>query len=323
MAFAPAVVRTPLVRMMPGKAPKGIQALTSKIAFLLLPVSSGEDRTAGYSFNFFSQMAAFNMPTRDYYQILDVAPDARPGDIKDSYRKLAFRYHPDRNRENPAAAEKMKQLNEAYAVLSDADKRRQYDMLRSQYGSSAQEKFRQSYSDQDIFRGSDIHKIFEEMAKAYGIRGFDAVFREFYAKGQGPLRYHQTGRPGGGFIFDIPSGNAGGKRSFRSTAANRLVQLLLKRIANVEMPQDGADITEIIKLSPEKAKTGGPYAYYHRRNAKKLIVKIPVDVRENQRIRLSGQGETGQSGGKNGDLLLKVRIDKPLLSRLKDMLRRT
>ena len=263
------------------------------------------------------------MPTRDYYQILDVAPDARPDDIKDSYRKLAFRYHPDRNRENPEAAEKMKQLNEAYAVLSDVGKRRQYDMLRRQYGNSAQEKFRQSYSDQDIFRGSDIHKIFEEMAKAYGIRGFDAVFREFYAQGQGPLRQPQSGRPAGGFIFDIPSGNADGKRSFRNTAANRLVQILLKRVVNVEMPQNGADITEIIKLSPEKAKAGGPYAYYHRRNAKKLIVKIPADVSENQRIRLSGQGEPGKSGGKNGDLFLKVRIDKPLLSRLKDLLKRT
>lgn len=262
------------------------------------------------------------MPTRDYYQILGVAPDARPEDIKNSYRKRAFQYHPDRNSDNPGAAEKMKALNEAYAVISDPDKRRQYDMLRLQYGSSAQERFRQSYSDQDIFRGSDIHQIFEEMARAYGIRGFDAVFREFYTPGQGPGRNFKTSRSNG-FIFDMASGNAGGKRSFGGMAANRMIQYLLKRIVNVEIPQNGADITASIKLSPQLAKTGGPYAYYHRRHAKKLVVKIPAGVKENQLIRLSGQGEKGQSGGKNGDLFLKVRIEKPLFARLKEMLSRT
>ena len=262
------------------------------------------------------------MPNRDYYQILGVAPEARPEDIRDSYRKLAFQYHPDRNRDNSEAVEKMKQLNEAYAVLSDDDKRHQYNRLRAQFGSSAQEKFRQTYSDQDIFRGSDIHRVFEEMAKSYGIRGFEAVFREFYAQGRGPLHDNQSGRPAAGFIFNIPTGDAGAKRPIANAAANRLVQFLLKRVANVQMPRDGADITDTIKLSPEKARTGGPYAYYHRRHAKKLIVKIPAAVKDNQRIRLSGQGQAGEFGGKNGDLLLKVRIGKPLLARLKDLLAR-
>ena len=94
----------------------------------------------------------------DYYQVLGVPPDSESGKIKQAYRDLAFKYHPDRNTENPAAAEKMKQVNEAYAVLSDTRKRREYDALRQQYGSSARNQFRQQHSEKDIFSGSDILK---------------------------------------------------------------------------------------------------------------------------------------------------------------------
>jgi DnaJ-class molecular chaperone len=72
-----------------------------------------------------------NMSHNDYYQILDVDQKASSKQIKAAYRKLAFQYHPDRNRKNPESAEKMKRVNEAYAVLSDAAKRREYDTLRS------------------------------------------------------------------------------------------------------------------------------------------------------------------------------------------------
>jgi hypothetical protein len=88
------------------------------------------------------------------------------------------------------------------------------------------------------------------------------------------------------------------------------------------MPQDGDDIHDVITLNPDFARTGGPWAYHHRQHSKKLIVKIPAAVQNNQRIRLSGQGHAGRYGGKNGDLYLKVRIHKPLLSRLRDLLTR-
>jgi DnaJ-class molecular chaperone len=67
------------------------------------------------------------MAPNDYYQILDVDQKASSKQIKAAYRKLAFKYHPDRNSKNPAASEKMKGVNEAYAVLSDTAKRREYD----------------------------------------------------------------------------------------------------------------------------------------------------------------------------------------------------
>jgi curved DNA-binding protein CbpA len=100
------------------------------------------------------------MNQKDYYNILGVDRDASQQAIKEAYRKLAFQYHPDRNTGDPAATEKMKDINEAYAVLSDVSKRREYDLLRSQYGSFAYERFRQSHTDDDIFRGSDINQIF-------------------------------------------------------------------------------------------------------------------------------------------------------------------
>ena len=84
------------------------------------------------------------MSPNDYYQILEVDQKASAGQIKEAYRKLAFQYHPDRNSKNPEAAEKMKRVNEAYAVLSDAVKRREYDKMRHQYGSSAYSQFRQN-----------------------------------------------------------------------------------------------------------------------------------------------------------------------------------
>ena len=120
------------------------------------------------------------MTQKDYYQILSVNKNAASKEIKEAYRKLAFKYHPDRNKENGEAAEKMKIVNEAYAVLSSPEKRREYDALRQQFGSDAYSRFRNNYSQQDIFSGSDINHIFEEMAKAFGLRGSNEIFKEFY-----------------------------------------------------------------------------------------------------------------------------------------------
>jgi len=113
------------------------------------------------------------MEQKDYYQILGVDRKASQQQIKSAYRRLAFEYHPDRNKDTPAAAARMKEINESYAVLSDPQKRTQYEALWQTYGSSACGQFRQAYSEQDIFRGSDIHQIFEQISKAFGLRGFD------------------------------------------------------------------------------------------------------------------------------------------------------
>src|SRR6267378_3488780 len=95
------------------------------------------------------------MEKRDYYDVLGVPRNASKDDRKGSYRKLALQYHPDRNKA-PDATEKFKEISEAYAILSDEEKRKQYD----QFG---REGIYQKYNTEDIFRGADFDSIFRDM----------------------------------------------------------------------------------------------------------------------------------------------------------------
>ena len=259
------------------------------------------------------------MPQTDYYQILGVDKTAAPKQLKEAYRKLAFEYHPDRNQGSPQASEKMKQVNEAYAVLSDPSKKRDYDMFRQQYGSSAYSKFRSNYSEQDIFSGSDIHHVFEEMAKAFGVRGFDDIFKEFYGKDYQTFQFKRPGFFAGGIFFTGPFGKPRSDPSLLSSSGKlgKLSSFLLKQISGFELQKNGNDIHDVIRLTPTQAQEGGPYAYFLRKKSKKLVVKIPPGIREGQRIRLTGMGGGGKGGGKPGDLFLKVQIKTPLLKKIK------
>ena len=96
------------------------------------------------------------------------------------------------------------------------------------------------------------------------------------------------------------------------------MRFVLQKVSGVQFPEEGADIDEHLYLPPQKALQGGPYAYYLRRQSKKLVVKIPAGIREGQRIRLAGMGKKGKAGGKPGDLFLKVHIRKPFLKSIKD-----
>src|SRR5712692_9746022 len=114
---------------------------------------------------------------RDYYQILDVHRDSKLDEIKNAYRKLALKYHPDRNKA-PEAEEKFKEISEAYAVLSDDEKRRQYDS----YG---REGVYQRYGPQDIFRGANFSEIFRDLGFGFG---FDDVVSQFFGGGRAAQR---------------------------------------------------------------------------------------------------------------------------------------
>ncbi len=106
---------------------------------------------------------------RDYYEVLGVAKNASKEEIKDSYKKLALQYHPDRNK-SPDAEEKFKEISEAYAVLSDNEKRQQYDTL-------GHPGFDQRYTTEDIFRGADFESILRDLGSGFGFRDiFSSIF---------------------------------------------------------------------------------------------------------------------------------------------------
>lgn len=258
------------------------------------------------------------MSTDDYYRTLGVDPQAPLRQIKSAYRRLAFEHHPDRNRDRPASAEAMKRINEAYAVLSNPAKRREYDSLRQQFGSSAHHQYRSAHTERDIFSGSDINTVFEEMSRAFGLRGFEDSFRDFYGHDYQRFEFRRPRVSVRGFVLRRSFGH--GLQSPMSTAAdgpfNRIARAALRRLTGIELPERGADIHDRIELYPAFADVGGPYAYYLRERSKKLVVKIPAGVRTGQRIRLVGMGHMGKGGEEPGDLLLEVRLRRPLLQRL-------
>ncbi|MFB3886278.1 MAG: DnaJ domain-containing protein [Thermodesulfobacteriota bacterium] len=263
----------------------------------------------------------------DYYQILGVDKTATSQTIKEAYRRLAFQFHPDRNKGNPSAVERMKEINEAYAVLSDPKKKRDYDTLRDQYGSSGYDRFKRSYSEEDIFRGSDIDQIFEEMARAFGLRNFGEVFRETYGQGYRTFEFRRPGVFARGFIFFGPGRRRANPSeiptSFKTFPRHlgRFSQVLLGKMLGIRLPQRGKDLEDVIHLTPLQAREGARGRYHHRRRSKELMITIPPGVREGQKIRLKGMGAEGKEGGDPGDLYLKVRIKKSLLQRIRELLR--
>jgi DnaJ-class molecular chaperone len=250
------------------------------------------------------------MSQDDYYATLGLPPTAEPRQVKEAYRRLAFEHHPDRNRDTPSAADTMKRINEAYAVLSHPAKRREYDALRERFGSSAHSRFRTSHTAQDIFSGSDINAVFEELARSFGFRGFEDIFRDVYGQSPQGFEFKRPRVTIRTFGFDRPfrSWGSGGALPPSAGILGRLARLALGKLGG-GLPEKGADIHDRICISPELATAGGPYAYLLKPVSKKLVVKIPPGVRDGQRIRLAGMGAPGRNGGKDGDLFLEVRLD--------------
>ena len=261
------------------------------------------------------------MEQLDYYKILGLEKTAEKRDIKEAYRKNALKYHPDKNTDDPAAAEMMKKVNEAYAVLSDEAKRIKYDSMHDQYGEQAYSRFRNTYSEQDIFSGSDFSKVFEELAKDFGFRGFDEIFKDVYGKGFKTFKVEKNGFFGGGFVF-FGSGSPGAGKSDNakissSNIGSNLLGNVIKKLTGLGGDKNGTDFEDNILLKADHARDGGPFAYFHKKSGKKLLVKIPPGVKAGQKIRLAGMGSSGKGNGKSGDLFLNVRIRGGLIKTLK------
>jgi curved DNA-binding protein CbpA len=213
----------------------------------------------------------------------------------------------------------MKRINEAYAVLSSPIKRREYDGLRRQFGSAAYSRYQSTHSQQDIYNGSDINTVFEEMARAFGFRGFEDIFREFYGSDSRRFEFKRPriwvriftfGRP-----FSMHTGHA--STPHRDVPLGWIARLAFRKLSGFDPPENGLNIQDHIDLDSGMAAAGGPYAYFLRERSKKLVVKIPAGVREGQFIRLTGMGHEGRAGGTPGDLLLEVRLRRPILERIK------
>lgn len=258
------------------------------------------------------------MEQRDYYDILGIANDASYKQVRDAYRKLALVHHPDRNRNNPEAAERMKAINESYAVLSDPQKRREYDELRKTYGSSASGQFRRTHSDQDIFRGSDIRQIFEELSRAFGYRSFEDIFRESYGAGYRTFEFRQPGAFGRAVAGGLSGGPNAGQMSPLLGFLDKMIRYILKRKWGIELPEKGRDLKDVIVLSPDQARLGEKVQYCIKKTGRKLFVTIPPKTRAGQQLRLKGMGDPGRGGAEAGELYLTVNIRSPLIQKAKD-----
>src|ERR1700726_60529 len=215
---------------------------------------------------------------RDYYETLGVSKTATAEEIRTAFRKLARKYHPDVAKDKKAAEEKFKQINEAYEVLSDPEKRTKYDQLGANWNQPGGFQPPPQWGEQQPgggfyqWGGGDGGVEFE-----FGGTGFSDFFEAFFGGGRGRSAF-------GGF---------GG----REATAER-----------------GADVEADILVTLEEALHGSRRTVSLRRAGSNKVenyqVKIPRGVHEGQRIRLAGQGEAGARGGKSGALFLRGRLAK-------------
>jgi len=226
------------------------------------------------------------MSGKDYYQTLGVSKPASAEEIKKAYRKLALKYHPDHNKGDKNAEDRFKEISEAYAVLSDPEKKKQYDMFGA-------EGFRQRFSQEDIFRGFDFGSIFNE----FGLGGsgqniFSQIFRG--AGGPGKTFYRGGGAPFGG-----PHGGFHGHS--RETKGQDLVY---------ELPMKLEELTET---------STKVVSFYVNGRPESLSVKVPAGMAHGQKLRLRGKGQPSPNGGPQGDLYIQIQeIAHPFFRRQDD-----
>lgn len=262
------------------------------------------------------------MEQKDYYEILQVDTDALPKKIKEAYRSLAFQYHPDKNGGDTDALERMKMINEAYAVLSDPAKRKQYDNLRQTYGNSAYNRFRDGYSEEDIYRGSDINQIFEEISRLFGFRGFEDVFRESYGPGYRTFEFRRGNIFGRGFVWSghMQQGVQDTQKGIVPWFLQKLAGYVFKKITGIQT-QPGKDRHDQLALTVLQAKKGGKVPYRDKESSRNILITIPPGITHRQTIRLQGLGYASGSSSAPGDLYLSVEIAMPFLQKIRDYLK--
>ena len=216
----------------------------------------------------------------DYYRILGVSKKASKEELKKAFRKLAMKYHPDKNKDDKAAEEQFKKINEAYAVLSNGKKKKQYDMFGA-------EGFSRRYSQEDIFKEFDFKNIFREsgFGDISGGSGGDSFIHRIFGN-MGRSRSSSSG-------FDNPFGNggfSGGSRQSRQTPQSTETELHISLLDTVQ----GAK--KRISLD-----TGS--------GIETVDIAIPKGIEDGQKLRLKGKGPGDPFSGQRGDLFCKIIID--------------
>jgi len=215
------------------------------------------------------------MDYKDYYGILGVPLDAEKKVIQQTFRKLARQYHPDLNPGNKEAEEKFKTINEAYQVLSDAEQRKKYDKLRSQY-----QQWQQTGGRQQDF---DWQNWSTQPGKGPNVQYANAEDLEDLFGNESPYSDFFTS------IFGQAGRSSRGKN--RGTSPS---------------PRRGRDVEFEVDLTLGEAFHGAERLLDI--DGHRIQASIPPGVRTGSRVRLAGQGEPGRNGGPAGDLYLAVHI---------------
>jgi molecular chaperone DnaJ len=256
------------------------------------------------------------MAKQDYYQVLGVEKSASPDEIKRAYRRMAIKYHPDKNPGNKEAEAKFKECAEAYEVLSDPEKRRQYD----QYGHEG-------------LRGTGMHDFSRmNVEDIFSMFGFDDFFGSVF--GGGRRGGGRRGGPSRG--YDLETGVEltlaevahGAEKTIEFTRQDRCPECNGSGAAPGTQPTrcplcggsgqvaKGGGFFQMVSTCPQCQGTGQivknpcPTCRGSGRVPKKrtVTIRVPPGVHEGQGIRVAGEGEPGRHGGPNGDLYVYVRI---------------
>ena len=215
------------------------------------------------------------MDYKDYYEILGVPPDAEKKDVRQTFRQLARKYHPDLNPGNKEAEEKFKTINEAYQVLSDAEQRKKYDALRAQY-----QQWQQTGGRQQDF---DWQNYYAQTGQGPGVRYANAEdLEDLFGNEQAYSDF---------FTSIFGQARRGGKGGSRSAPPG---------------PRRGRDVEYEVNLTLAEAFSGADRLL--EIDGHRIKASIPPGVRSGSRVRLKGQGEPGFNNGPPGDLYLVVQI---------------
>jgi molecular chaperone DnaJ/curved DNA-binding protein len=214
--------------------------------------------------------------TKDYYDILGVGEDASQSEIKKAYRNLARKHHPDRNPDDEGAEERFKEIQEAYSVLSDEEKRQQYDQRR-RFGGMGGNGFGQGRG------GPEVR--FEQ-----------GNFEDMFGGG--------GGRGGGGFgdIFESFFGGGGGRRGGGQQRARTRDPFQQQRR---QQAATGRDVETTLRISFREALEGGK-RQVKLPTGETIRLKVPQGVKDGYKVRLRGRGQQGPGG--QGDLYVTFRV---------------